>query len=93
MLADRRYCYPLTISDYATRYQLQMFQPEPPRVGAGRSEAPPELSPHLAPLPVDSTERFLLRVFLAPVRYLLRAAPPLRANAGAARIAQISMPE
>ncbi len=44
--------------------QVQMFRPEQPRTGVGHSDPPPELSPHLVPLRVDATERFLLRVFL-----------------------------
>ena len=39
---------------------VQMFQPQLPRLAA----APLELQPHLTPLGVDATERFLLRVFL-----------------------------
>ncbi len=45
---------------------VQMFQPDLPRLGAGRSSDPPlELQPQLAtPVRIDATERFLLRVFL-----------------------------
>ena len=44
---------------------VQMFQPELPRIGAGCSDAPLELQPHLAMPPrIDATEGLLLRVFL-----------------------------
>ena len=60
---------------------VQMF-----RTPARIVEKPPELRPHLAPLVVDATERFLLRLFLR--RYVTWCARRRRfaAMQGAARL-------
>jgi hypothetical protein len=61
---------------------VQMFQPGLPRIG----DTPLELQPHLAPLGMDQTERFLVRLFLR--RYVTWCARRRRfaAMQGAARL-------